>query len=691
MSTIMPAMVTTATQADRAHPPMPPLLSVSRCLAALWLLGGLLGCASRRASHTPIATGSPATPILGVIEVLTSPEGASISLNGDSQGTSPQRLTVSPGTYTVRIAAEGYEPITVEVTAEASRKVTVSETLRDMAAPRVTLAALPERVRADEGLKVSAQADDNDRVVRMVLRVDGAVLHEVEERTLRFNVDTRTLAAGRHDVIVEAWDAAGNAGEARAVVAVEAATAVASPEAAMPTATAVASAGTPSPEATAVAASRPTALPTAALQPVVATWGEMTIDTYAYEEALYTDEAAGHPYPLLHRDRVGAPRPRTYRVLRLRNAYLELTFLPELGGRIYQVRYLPTGQDLLYNNRAIKPTHWGPEDQGWWLAVGGIEFCLPVNEHGYVTAEPWDTVVSQGADGSATATMAIEERSRGVQARVEVTLRPGEAGFTVRTTLHNPHGEARALQYWTNAMLSPGAHGVQASLRFYYPTDTVIVHSRGDGSLPDAHGTMAWPVHAGIDMSHYANWRDYLGFFAPNLLAPYTAVYDEATELGMVRVFPPEIVRGNKLFAFGLGFGDSRAYTDDGSQYVEMWSGLSPTFWDDVTLGPGASVTWGETWYAIAGTGGPPIAGAEGTLTAAREGAAVRVTIGAIGERRWTVRVLQGERSVATREVVVRPDVPYRELVSLDDAAEARPVTVRVEDARGRIVMAYEI
>ena len=125
-----------------------------------------------------------------------------------------------------------------------------------------------------------------------------------------------------------------------------------------------------------------------------------------------------------------------------------------------------------------------------------------------------------------------------------------------------------------------------------------------------------------------------------------------------MRVFPPEIVRGNKLFAFGLGFGDSRAYTDDGSQYVEMWSGLSPTFWDDVTLGPGASVTWGETWYAIAGTGGPSIAGAEGTLTAAREGAAVRVTIGAIGERRWTVRVLQGERSVATREDVVRPDVP---------------------------------
>ena len=81
---------------------------------------------------------------------------------------------------------------------------------------------------------------------------------------------------------------------------------------------------------------------------VEATWGERTISTYAYEQALYTDpDKAGHPYPLLHHDRVGPPEPRTYEVVLLRNEYLELTVLPELGGRIYQCRFLPTGQDLL--------------------------------------------------------------------------------------------------------------------------------------------------------------------------------------------------------------------------------------------------------------------------------------------------------------------------------------------------------
>lgn len=689
MSTIIPAMFTTATRLGRVRNPIRTLLTLSCWLAALWLLGGPLGCALGRPTPVPPEASLPATPLPAVIEVLTTPEGATIALNGTPHGTSPQRITAPPGAHTVSITKEGFEPVRVEVTTEPSRKVTVSRSLRDIASPRVDLAPPPGDVRAEDGLKVQAQATDNGAVVRMALQVDGAAVHEVTEPSLRFNVDTRALAPGLHEVVVQAWDEAGNQGEARATFRVVAPTA-------QPTATATAAAtaaATPTPRPGPTRSPQPTvgaaAAPTQAPQPVVAEWGEITIDTYAYEGALYTDEAgAGHPYPLLRRDQVGGPRPRTYRALRLRNAYLELTFLPELGGRLYQARYLPTGQDLLYNNRTIKPTHWGPEDQGWWLAVGGIEFCLPVNEHGYVTAEPWDTVVHPGADGSATATMSIEERSRGIQARVAVTLRPGEAGFTLRTTLHNPQAEARSLQYWTNAMLSPGTHSVQPSLRFYYPAHEVIVHSRGDGSLPDAGGVMAWPVHDGRDMSSYANWRDYLGFFAPNLSAPYTAVYDDAAALGMVRAYPPEVVRGNKLFAFGPGFGGTGAYTDDGSQYVEMWSGLSATFWEDVTLAPGATVAWSETWYAIAGTGGPSTAGPEGALSVARDGATLRVGIGAIGERRWTLRVLQGGRELTVREVAVRPDAAYRDTLPLDSAT-ADPVTVRVEDAQGRAIMTH--
>lgn len=369
----------------------------------------------------------------------------------------------------------------------------------------------------------------------------------------------------------------------------------------------------------------------------------------------------------------------------MRNQYLELTLIPELGGRIYQCRYLPTGQDLFYNNRSIKPTHWGPEDQGWWLAVGGMEFCLPVDEHGYVTAEPWSPTVIRNDDGGATVAMRIEERSRGIQARVDITLRPGEGGFHLRNTLHNPDDESKALQYWINAMLSPGTHGVRPTLRFYYPTSEVIVHSRGDRSLPDSRGVMSWPVHDGRDMSLYGNWRDWLGFFAPKLGQPYTAVYDDEAQLGMVRAFPSAVARGAKLFGFGLGFGDVGAYTDDGSQYIEMWGGLTPTFWEYADLEPRATITWEETWYVISRCGGPTLATAEVMLNLKREGSHLDVILASLGERVWTLRVMQGSREIARQSVTVQPDAPFRTRVDLGTVGSGQ-VIVRVESPEGGLI-----
>jgi hypothetical protein len=429
----------------------------------------------------------------------------------------------------------------------------------------------------------------------------------------------------------------------------------------------------------------PTVTPTVSAKPVSFAWGEITINTYDYEPALYTEpQKAGHPYPLLHQDRVGPPRPRIYRVLRLRNEYLELTLLPELGGRIYQCRFLPTGQDLFYNNPVIKPSHWGPEDQGWWLAVGGMEFCLPVDEHGYVTAQPWETTVSSHQDGSVTAAVQITEQSRNVQARVEIALRPGESAFHLRSVLVNPDDSAKQLQFWINAMLSPGSPGVQPSMRFYYPASEVIVHSRGDRSLPDAHQTMTWPLYDGRDWSHYSVWRDWLGFFAPRLYAPFTAVYDEAAEIGMVRVFPAAEARGVKLFGFGLGFGDSRSYTDDGSQYVEMWGGWTPTFWDYGTLPPRGTVQWQETWYVLPKSGGPSMATTRASLHVERQGSSVHITVASPMASRWTLVAARNAQELHSQVIEVRPDAPFSGSLAWQEGVPIEELVLELIDETGQ-------
>jgi len=62
------------------------------------------------------------------------------------------------------------------------------------------------------------------------------------------------------------------------------------------------------------------------------------------------------------------------------------------------------------------------------------------------------------------------------------------------------------------------------------------------------------------------------------------------------------VSRGAKIF--GHGGLDPGIWTDDDSGYVELWGGLTPTFWDSTALAPGASVSWEERWYSVNGLGG---------------------------------------------------------------------------------------
>jgi hypothetical protein len=435
----------------------------------------------------------------------------------------------------------------------------------------------------------------------------------------------------------------------------------------------------------------PTALPIPSETPpsaVTVSWGEVTINTYGYRQALYLDPA-GIPYPRLHRDQVTPPQPQTYRVLKLSNGILELTFIPELGGRLYQCRLLLTGQDLFYNNTVIKPSFWGPVEQGWWLAAGGMEWCLPVEEHGYVSAEPWDTTVVQNSDGSATATMQITEKSRNIQVVVQVSLAPASSAFSVRTSLTNSNAEDKSIQYWINAMLAPGAHSVGNNLRLVVPATQVVVHSTGDSTLPAPHETLTWPIYQGRDLSYYRNWRNWLGFFAPELSANFTAVYDEQTDLGMARIFPSEIARGAKLFAFGAEFPDVGSYTDDGSKYIEMWGGLTPSFWDFTTLAAGTTKSWEETWYVLAGCGTPVLATNQVTLSASRQGSVLHIGLATPQSGQWRIMVLAAGDQILDVSAVTSPAVAFSDIIALPESANGKPLKIVIVDRSDRVVLSY--
>ncbi|MEP7199256.1 MAG: DUF5107 domain-containing protein, partial [Chloroflexota bacterium] len=184
-----------------------------------------------------------------------------------------------------------------------------------------------------------------------------------------------------------------------------------------------------------------------------------------------------------------------------------------------------------------------------------------------------------------------------LQTQVTVTLRRGEAVWSIAPQVSNPTTRLMRVQFWLNAMLTLGGRTTAPDTEFTLPTSAVRVHSTGDKRLPDAKETITWPTYQTIDFSRYTNWQNWLGVFATELNGGRVSALSLQRKLQLMRAFPTDRAPGVKLFAFGPQFPD-RTYTDDDSQYFELWGGLNKSFWpeDDVLLAPNARLEWSERW-----------------------------------------------------------------------------------------------
>lgn len=369
-----------------------------------------------------------------------------------------------------------------------------------------------------------------------------------------------------------------------------------------------------------------------------------------------------------------APSPRSFKTVTLENEYLRLTFLPELGGRLWQILYKPTGQTLLYNNPVLKPSGWGPTQQGHgWLAAGGMEWALPVNEHGYEWGVRWMYAVTRGGDGSATITLRDSDETDRVRARIAITLAPGRAYFTLHPRIENLRSVSVPVQFWANAQLNLNEKNVSPDTEFVLPTHQVFVHTTGDSFIPSEYipgdhpqapvMPMPWPVVGGHDLSMYSGWDTYLGVFVPSPISDFAGAYSHTAELGIARVFPKETAPGVKLFGLGPNTTFRDSFTDDDSDYFELWGGLNRTFFasDNVTLAAGEAREWDEEWIPFAQTGG---------MTAATRNAVINLTVdtdsnvevSAVATMRDTRGVLVLERDgteVQHWDVTLNPGNPF--------------------------------
>jgi hypothetical protein len=459
-------------------------------------------------------------------------------------------------------------------------------------------------------------------------------------------------------------------------------------------------------EATATPASQPAATPTASpsapSDQVVVRETSLSILSYAYAPYLKEglDENQGAPYLWLNRAAYVQPSPEEvvltpFKAVVLENRYLTLTILPELGGRLYQCVFRPTGQGVFYQNRVLKPTRWGPfsPEQNWWLAAGGLEWAFPVSEHGYEWGVPWSySIERSGAEVKVVLWDTAEARLR---SKVEIGLSPDTAYFTVRPRAENPTDFAAGVQFWTNGMLSLGSPSLSGNTEFVLPTDEVIIHSAGpDSGLPAERSRIAWPVWEGRLLSRYGNWDDWLGFFAPEVSDEFVGAYNHDTQLGVVRAFSKQEAPGLKLFAWGLESPCVAEYSDDGSQYFEMWGGPNRTFWpeDDIGLQPGESFGWTEYWYPFVGIGGLDFASREAAFSLSYAHGSLQIGL-ATSSPREGMLVLQIEGEEVYREKVnVSPESPYLGTVALpSEATTSGNMSISFLSLSGQALASYDV
>lgn len=305
---------------------------------------------------------------------------------------------------------------------------------------------------------------------------------------------------------------------------------------------------------------------------------------------------------------------RDYEKINLENDYLKLSVLPSLGGRIYEIINKETGNDELYKNPSIKTvSSWGVNKckNGGWIAAGGIEFDFPDQEHGCVYDQPWNYETKENSDGSKSIIISKQTSTKWndgtndglMKATVEINLLPGKKYFSLKTKIENIGSSTFNYQYWSNAMVSPGkTDPINSNIEFVYPTDMMIVHSSNFLNQPSTPSlsSEALRITWTDDYKFYDNWKNngWLGAFSENP-ENYVSIYSHADNEGLVRIFQNGKSKGVKLF--GLGTISSSTFTDDNSQYIEMWGGVGKTFFNDdyQTLNPGQNLEWIEFWAPI--------------------------------------------------------------------------------------------
>jgi hypothetical protein len=303
-----------------------------------------------------------------------------------------------------------------------------------------------------------------------------------------------------------------------------------------------------------------------------------------------------YPYPF--QDKLtGIKKVQSYTALFLENDFIQISVLPEIGGRLFSAVDKSNNYDFFYRQHVIKPALIGM--LGAWIS-GGIEWCV-FHHHRNTTYMPVDYTFSENQDGSKTIWFGETERRHRMKWIIGLTLFPNNSYLQAEVKFFNRTAFPHSILYWANVAV----HANEDYQIIFPPSvDVVTFHSKNDFSH--------WPIsqehyrgidYQGVDLSWWKNHPEPVSFFAWDLQEDFMGGYDFGKEAGVVHIGNHHVVSGAKLWEWSPGPRGrmwDQILTDTDGPYAELMVGAFSDNQPDYSwIKPYEVKTFKQYWYPI--------------------------------------------------------------------------------------------
>lgn len=295
------------------------------------------------------------------------------------------------------------------------------------------------------------------------------------------------------------------------------------------------------------------------------------------------------------------------RTVHLENDWFQVTILPDVGAKIYDLIWKPAGRNVLWHNPRIEPQSYPVEGifDNYWC--GGWDDCFPTCDACVYRGEQYPSLgelrsLRWTVDSSDTCSAKLSAYGPISPVRVSkrVTLDSNAPVLRLHHSITNIGTKTLDFIWGTHPALN-----VSSSSVLRIPACTGIVGEASSPMLGIAGRRYPWPFlpvarKEEVDMSRIqpANTGEFCGHYVTDLQGGWWALEDTETEIGFAMKFPRDVCRVLWLW---LTYGGYRGHYH---AIIEPWTSMPVSLSDAVQQGTHRTLAPGEQFEVkIAATG----------------------------------------------------------------------------------------